>query len=183
MYPSPARAAGTPPATPIERAEHTDDGSMPANRSLSQQMVRYQRLLHLMKVQVTSCSPDALEWGCMPLLSVLILTGPQRQRQLAECSLFDPSTVSRRVALLVQHGYVERRPDPGDGRAILLAATPLGEELYQRTRARYEEAMAHVLRSWNEGDVHLLGTLLQRFNDDIEAALPNLADHFRKENV
>jgi DNA-binding MarR family transcriptional regulator len=177
MFASPARAAGTPPTQPAQA------GSTPANRSLSQQMVRYQRLLHLMKAQLTASSQNALEWGCLPLLSALILSGPQRQRQLAECSLFDPSTVSRRVALLVQHGYVERRPDPGDGRAILLAATPLGEDLYQQIRTRYEAVMAHVLQSWSEEDVQVLGTLLHRLNDDIEAALPNLVDHFRKENA
>ena len=52
-----------------------------------------------------------------------MIEGPHRSNALAEAVHSDPSTVSRQIAALVKVGYVERRPDPADGRACLLAAT------------------------------------------------------------
>jgi DNA-binding MarR family transcriptional regulator len=40
------------------------------------------------------------------------------------------------VAGLVEHGYVERTPDPEDARAGILTATPAGVEVLAESRRR-----------------------------------------------
>ncbi len=42
-------------------------------------------------------------------------------------------TVSIGVRQLEEAGFVERKPDPQDGRAVQLFLTPKGQELHQRT--------------------------------------------------
>jgi len=42
-------------------------------------------------------------------------------------------TVSIGIRQLEKAGFMERQPDPHDGRAVLLFLTPAGQELHQRT--------------------------------------------------
>src|SRR5437868_6066116 len=62
----------------------------------------------------------------MMLLGTLTSIGPVRSNALAEAVYSDPSTISRQVATLVKDGLIERRADPADGRASLLAVTEKG---------------------------------------------------------
>ena len=50
----------------------------------------------------------------------------------AKLNLATP-TVSISVRQLEKAGFMERQPDPHDGRAVQLFLTPEGQELYQRT--------------------------------------------------
>jgi DNA-binding MarR family transcriptional regulator len=86
----------------------------------------------------------------------------------------DPSTVSRQAATLVDLGLVERRRDPADRRAVQLAATERGEELFRRIRADREAMFEIVLADWSEGDVEQLTCLLTRFTTDLERHRPLL---------
>lgn len=49
-------------------------------------------------------------------------------------------TMAEFVALLEQQGYVERRPDPSDQRAKLVALTPLGADVVRVAAAAIHEA-------------------------------------------
>lgn len=60
----------------------------------------------------------------------------------------EPPTVTRMVARLERGGLLERRPDPDDGRAALLFATP---------RSRLLEA--GVRRAWEAVEEELVGAL------------------------
>src|SRR4051795_5982729 len=60
------------------------------------------------------------------LLVPLEREGEQRCSTLAARAGVDVSVVSRQVAALERAGYVERRPDPRDGRASLFRNTPVG---------------------------------------------------------
>jgi DNA-binding MarR family transcriptional regulator len=74
------------------------------------------------------------------------------------------------VRELEMHGYLERRPDPTDGRAALVCFTATGRRLL-------EDAI-DVTRELDEEYAALLGT--QRFNAFREALL-QLAEHGRDE--
>lgn len=141
---------------------------------LTSELGRYNRLAHRLKAQLSAGAPTGLDWGAFTLLIFLVKNGPQRQGELAELALLDPSTVSRRVQQLVQLGYVERRPHPVDGRAVQLAATPPGEAIFERIVARRHELMAGILTRWPGEDVDALSRLLERLNDDLEIYLPSL---------
>lgn len=54
------------------------------------------------------------------------------QSMAAELNLATP-TVSISVRQLEKAGFMERQPNPHDGRAVQIFLTPAGQELYQRT--------------------------------------------------
>src|SRR5689334_23275235 len=106
----------------------------------------------MLKTIMSGWAPADLDWGSLQALIHLIKEGPQRQGEIAERLLLDASTVSRRVGALVKQGYVRRQPDPADGRAVRLAATDAGLEVFARFRARREETMRQMLSTWASED-------------------------------
>ncbi|MGZ4614897.1 MAG: MarR family winged helix-turn-helix transcriptional regulator [Actinomycetes bacterium] len=138
-----------------------------ATARLSHEVVRLVRASHAMRAQIHARQDDGVEWAGYLLLFQLCKEGPQRSSTLAAAACVDPSTVSRQVAELVSLGLVERRADPGDGRATLLAATELGEQRHRAVYERRDRAFAHLLADWPEGEIELLGALLHRLNDSL----------------
>ena len=59
-------------------------------------------------------------------LSVLVSAGPRRVGELAEAEQVEPPTMTRLVDGMERDGYVTRRPDPDDGRAVIVGATSKG---------------------------------------------------------
>jgi DNA-binding MarR family transcriptional regulator len=110
-----------------------------------------------------------VEYSTDLLISCIAAHGPMRSSALAEMVRSDPSTISRQVAALVRDGYVERRADPSDGRAALLAVTPAGQWLHQEHHRKRDEHYRELLASWSDEDLERFATLLGAFVDDLEA--------------
>ena len=146
--------------------------------ALTQELSRHARLLHAMKTSMAALVPEGLDPAAFTLLLTLVRCGPRRQGELAEMSLLDPSTVSRYVAQLARAGYVERRPDPKDGRAVQLAASDAGTSVAREIGSRRQEAIVSALASWDPADIATLVTLLARLNDDLDAHRPHLLRAF-----
>lgn len=87
-------------------------------------------------VSITQC--NALE--------ILVERGPSRSQALADALMLDKSTTTRVVDALVRKGYVERRPDPADARALALSVTRAGRGLYQRINGELIEQQVELLR-------------------------------------
>jgi DNA-binding MarR family transcriptional regulator len=96
--------------------------------------------------------------------------GDQRCSALAQQLGVDVSVASRQLAVLQRLGYVERRPDPLDGRASLLRLTPAGSEALAATRALRAEWTLGALAGWDEAEASLLSDLLDRLVTDLETA-------------
>ncbi|WP_030332849.1 MarR family winged helix-turn-helix transcriptional regulator [Micromonospora parva] len=107
------------------------------------------------------------------LVQIEQLSGDCHARDLAERIRLDASTVSRSVAALVAHGLVERRPDPTDKRATILAVTPAGRAALADSHRWYGEVLERALADWTPGEVAALSAALGRFTGDIEIALGN----------
>jgi DNA-binding MarR family transcriptional regulator len=144
----------------------------PATRQVSAEMVRLMRHLGRMKAQAGA--RNGLEWSAYVLLHHLVSEGPLRSSALADRVAADPSTVSRQAATLVDLGLVERRPDPADRRAVQLAATASGTELFRRVRESRDAMLEAVLADWSDADVEQLTELLARFTTDLERHRPLL---------
>ena len=102
------------------------------------------------------------------VLGVLLERGPQRVGEIAQALGTDPSTVSRKPAALAAAAPVERRADPDDGRAHLLAATPAGEQRCADGRRHRTEMVTSVLSGWPEDSRRQLATLLGRLADGLQ---------------
>jgi DNA-binding MarR family transcriptional regulator len=136
---------------------------------LTHELARFGRRAPFLKAQLAGLLPAGLDPAAAQLLAWLIKQGPSRQGELAECTFLDPSTVSRRISQLVQHGLVERRADEQDARAVRLHPTERGQDLFRAFWARREQLVAETVTDWHPDDVDTLVRLLRRLNDDIEA--------------
>ncbi|MGN6688502.1 MAG: MarR family winged helix-turn-helix transcriptional regulator [Actinomycetales bacterium] len=139
---------------------------------LSHELGRHARLLHVWRVHMAQWLPHGLDVSASSLLLTLVKCGPRRQGELAEQALLDPSTVSRYVASLVKAGLVERQPDPADGRAVQLVASPAGEQMAVDWMRRRQELIADALTDWDDADIEALTRLFSRLNDDLERHRP-----------
>jgi DNA-binding MarR family transcriptional regulator len=104
------------------------------------------------------------------LLGSLLRIGPVRATDLAERTCLDRSTVSRHLRQLEESGYVERRPDPDDGRAALLHVSPAGREHAAAHFAATVATLETALSAWPAADIDTLTTLLRRLADDLETS-------------
>ncbi|WP_223198775.1 MarR family winged helix-turn-helix transcriptional regulator [Solihabitans fulvus] len=85
--------------------------------------------------------------GAVSALATLARCGPMRLGDLAAKEGVAPPTLSRIVAALVEAGYVQRDPDPQDGRAWLASPTPEGERMASGVRsARVHELQRRIER-------------------------------------
>jgi DNA-binding MarR family transcriptional regulator len=112
----------------------------------------------------------------MILLNALTSIGPMRSNALAEAVFSDPSTISRQVAALVKDGLIERRADPADGRASLLAVTSKGQELLATRRTQKSSSIARVVAHWPQADREQFAELLERFVAEHERHIPNIVE-------
>jgi DNA-binding MarR family transcriptional regulator len=119
-------------------------------------------------------SRAGVDRSAVMLLKTLVHLGPSRSSALAMAVHSDPSTVSRQIAGLVRDGLVERRADPEDGRASVLAATETGITLLEEQRRRIGLALARTVRQWAPDDVDTFLDLLEKFVVDHERSLPEM---------
>jgi DNA-binding MarR family transcriptional regulator len=78
-------------------------------------------------------------------LSVIVFGGPRPLGELAAAERVAGPTMTRIVDGLVAGGLAERRPDPRDGRAALIAATPAGDALMRAAAGRRISAIADAI--------------------------------------
>lgn len=93
-----------------------------------------------------------------------------RMSELGDRAVLSRTRVSRIVDELVKVGYVERVPDPDDGRASFACLTPAGRDELRRTAPLY---LAGIER-------HFTSLLDERARVVVAAALANVADHHRR---
>ena len=78
-------------------------------------------------------------------LGALDREGPQSISDLAAGAKMRPQSMAQTVKELEESGYVERRPDPHDGRRSIVELTPQGLERLQADRRRRDGWLARTL--------------------------------------
>ncbi|WP_217496019.1 MarR family winged helix-turn-helix transcriptional regulator [Agrococcus sp. SGAir0287] len=89
--------------------------------------------------------PGGLSSIAASTLYVLATEGPTRLTALADAEHVTQPAMTQLVRRLEREGLVERRHDPSDGRAVLVAATDAGAALSAERRAARADALAAVL--------------------------------------
>jgi DNA-binding MarR family transcriptional regulator len=93
-------------------------------------------------------------------LTTLRRSGATRLTELAAGEGVSQPSMTALVGRLADAGLVQRRTDPGDGRAVLLTLTPAGEELLDRRREDRAARLAGPLAGLTDDDVRAITTAL-----------------------
>jgi DNA-binding MarR family transcriptional regulator len=91
--------------------------------------------------------------------------GPVRLSELADRMGITAPTASRAVDALVDHGLLERRPDPDDRRAVRIDLTRPGRTQVEERRARAASALEPIVSALSAKDRAQLAALLTRLTD------------------
>jgi DNA-binding MarR family transcriptional regulator len=106
---------------------------------------------------------DATSIAAMTLLA---RDGEQRASVLASRLRVGASAISKLSNRLGARNLVEKRPDPSDSRATLLALSVAGEALVQALVDAGDVMMSDLLRDWRKEDRDDFNRLLRRFRDE-----------------
>lgn len=104
-----------------------------------------------------------LSFTTLSVLDTLAVSGPKRLTELAKTEQISQPGLTQLVTRLERDGLVERRPDPADGRAVLVHITDSGRKIGQ---ARHEDRGRHL--------IPLIAQLTPAERQAIAAALPAL---------
>ena len=102
-------------------------------------------------------------------LATVERTGPLRLGDLAAAEQIAPSTLTRLVSVLEDHGYVERRVVPGDARAWTLVVTARGHEVLDQIRQENTLQLADSLQTLSTEQLAALAAALPALEQLAEA--------------
>jgi DNA-binding MarR family transcriptional regulator len=102
-------------------------------------------------------------------LAVIQRHAPVRVSEVAEQLSVNLSVASRQVAALVLAGYVEREPDPEDGRAHALRPTAAGTRVLTDSHRRMVATATTALAGWSDAEIAGLAARLERLREDFAA--------------
>ena len=109
----------------------------------------------------------AVDRAGAPILRLLAdLDEPMRLGEVAARLAVEAPHVTRQVQRLERTGFVERVPDPADGRAQLIRLTLAGRDAVEALRAVGRRWMAEALAGWSTEDRLRLTELFHRMVDD-----------------
>ncbi|MOA21338.1 putative HTH-type transcriptional regulator YusO [compost metagenome] len=74
-----------------------------------------------------------------------------------------PSAITVMTDRLVQSGYVQRRHDENDRRAVLLSVTELGEEICNKARDKTREVLRSYLSELTAEELDALFRIIEKF--------------------
>ncbi|HJR64115.1 MAG TPA: MarR family transcriptional regulator [Gemmatimonadaceae bacterium] len=101
--------------------------------------------IHLLRRLRKEDTRTGLSAPRLSALSVVVFGGPLTLGALAAAEQVRPPTMTRLVDALERLGLVTRRPDPEDGRQILIEATPKGKAVMMAGRARRVASLARAV--------------------------------------
>ncbi|MFJ4222433.1 MarR family winged helix-turn-helix transcriptional regulator [Curtobacterium luteum] len=94
--------------------------------------------------------------------------GAVRSTAIADATGLSRPVISRRVASLVDAGFLSTAPDPADGRAALLSLAPLGVEVLDQLDLAGAEVFDDLTGVFAADELRQLAGLLERLNDQAD---------------
>ncbi len=128
--------------------------------------------IHLLRRLRREDEASGLTAPRLSALSVVVFNGPLSLSALANAEQVRAPTITRVVAALERAGLVRRDPDPTDGRAALVRATPAGVRLLGEARSRRLAALSDEMKELPLDDL----VILERAADILER-LVRVPDH------
>ena len=105
---------------------------------------------------------NVLDPGQHDALDAVIRLGSARMNELATKLRVDRSTATRTIERLENLDLVERRPDPEDGRFVVVLATRAGRRRQQLLADHARRATDELFGSFDDAQLVTLGDLLEQ---------------------
>jgi DNA-binding MarR family transcriptional regulator len=105
--------------------------------------------------------PFALKSSQHSLLVAVTKAGPVRRIELGRLLSLDPSTLTRNLAVMLKHGWIEEVPDDGDQRGAPIETTAIGRKLLESSAPAWRRAQARAKKILGSNGVDLLFTTLK----------------------
>ena len=93
---------------------------------------------------------------------------PRRITELAAGEGVTQPAMTLLVNRLEQRGWAERRPDPADRRAVLVALTPQGSQTFEQLRAEYRALVHEEMATLPDYDIETLARSVDILDHVIE---------------
>ena len=100
-----------------------------------------------------STATGGLSHGQLSALATVSKAGPLRLAELGQIEHVSAPGITRIVADLEARELVGRRPDPDDGRAVLIEVTATGTEALWRARAARAEVVEGMLGDLDDSEL------------------------------
>jgi DNA-binding MarR family transcriptional regulator len=84
------------------------------------------------------------------VLSILVFGGPRTAGELTEAEQVAAPTMTKLINGLVRDGYVRKKKHPGDGRAVVITATPKAARALHEGRSRRIELLQSLFGDLDE---------------------------------
>ncbi len=120
--------------------------------------------LHAILAERADVSLDRV--ACL-VLKAVAASGSVRITDLARELSVEVPTMSRHVANLTQAGYLEKTPDPADGRVWWVKLTSKAEDTIGRLEIERRQVLSNVFSGWTRSDRDAFVDLLDRFSSDL----------------
>ncbi len=93
--------------------------------------------------------------------------GPVSTKALATALDLDASTVTRQISALESGGFVQRRPDPLDGRSSTIMLTAAGHQTMAGVEGERRHGIEALVGDWAERERAALARALSRLNTSL----------------
>ena len=129
--------------------------------------------LYSLAVGVVRRRDRTLSLTAASTLATLERTGPRRITDLAVTEEVAQPSMTALVTQLEQVGFAERRRDPGDARAVLVAITRSGRQHLQQRRRTGSVALAALVGKLADADAAALDAALPALRNLIDLIAEN----------
>jgi DNA-binding MarR family transcriptional regulator len=141
------------------------------------------RLDRILRRRISAAvEPAGLSLPAYTALSVLRAQDGLSNAHLARRSLVTPQSMNEVLSGLVEHGYVRRVAEPGQGRAIRIELTPAGGRVLESCERAVEEVEQEMLGDFDAGERASLRDALLRCGQSLEREIEERAGILRAAN-
>ncbi|SDF27929.1 DNA-binding transcriptional regulator, MarR family [Fontibacillus panacisegetis] len=123
----------------------------------------YTRTVRKMKSEIMNHRELGLTGPQFHMLAMIAKNKTCNVSFLAEMLDVKPSAITVMTDRLVQSGYVQRRHDENDRRAVLLSVTELGEEVCTKARDKTREVLRSYLSELTTEELDVLFNIIEKF--------------------
>lgn len=132
-------------------------------------------MLKAYRAQQAKIRPNMAEHGLSPgqpkILSMLLLQGPCRQKDLAALCDIDPGTVSRLLNSMQKEGMITRTEEEADRRVTKIEITEKGRALHAAHQQYRNEVEQMALAGFSEEEKERFAAYLCRMYENLTGRL------------